>query len=533
VTLFAWLVAACVRWVWPRLWLPALLRRQRRETVALSLGFVAAAAYSLLAGFSIPTQRTVAMLAIVLLARLAGRVTSRWDILGGAAIAVVMIDPLAALDMGFWLSFGALAALMLPAQLPRVTSGPSAPAAALLRSCSALLREQAWIGLALMPLTLFLFDAVSIAGFAVNLVAIPVFSFLLVPLALVGTLLPPFAGLLQLLALGAATWLHAGIWYGLRAVADLPGATLAAAVPWPWWALVAALLAGWLLPAPVRLRSVALLAVLPLLASAAIAPAAGRATLTVLDVGDAGAVLLRTRSHSLLLGTGGGRDRTGQAVDRHLLPWLRRERIQRLDALIVARANSFEAPGVARLLSTFPVGEVWVGADWRGAPEPVRVCPPRAVRHVDGVQVEWFSAALAVGPQARATGACAVRITAGDRSALWIGAATAHDLAAWSRAPEQVRADVLIGGLRARRDAGAWAQAVRPAMLISTVGRDGVAQRALAQAYRLSTVDVHLPSVSGPLILELAPRQTPRASAALDRWLAPRWRVPRHATAVL
>jgi hypothetical protein len=70
-------------------------------------------------------------------------------------------------------------------------------------------------------------------------------------------------------------------------------------------------------------------------------------------------------------------------------------------------------------------------------------------------------------------------------------------------------------------------------MLISTVGRDGVAQRALAQAYRLSTVDVHLPSVSGPLILELAPRQTPRASAALDRWLAPRWRVPRHATAVL
>ncbi len=540
VTLFAWLVAACVRWAWPRLWLPDPLRRQRRETVALTLGFVAAAAYSLLAGFSIPTQRTVAMLALVLLARLAGRVTSRWDVLGGAAIAVVLIDPLAALDMGFWLSFGALAALMLPAPLPTplpgavsvAMSGP-ATAAVLLAGCRALLREQAWIGLALMPLTLFLFDAVSIAGFAVNLVAIPVFSFVLVPLALLGTLLPPIAAPLPSLALEAAAWLHAGLWLGLRTVADFPGATLATAVPWPWWALAAAMLLGWLLPAPARLRGAALLVVLPLIASASVAPAAGRATLTVLDVGDAGAVLLRTRSHSLLLGTGGGRDRTGHAVDRHLLPWLRRQRIQRLDALIVARASSFEAPGVARLLDALPVREVWVGADWPAAPSPVRICPPRTVRRLDGVQVEWFSAGLEAGPQARVSGACAVRITAGDRSALWIGAATGADLAVWSRAPAQVRADVLIGGLRARRDAGAWAQAVRPAMLVSTVGRDELAQRALAQVYRLSTEDVHLPAMSGPLTLELAPRQTLRAAAALDRWLAPRWRVPRRATAVL
>jgi competence protein ComEC len=537
VTLFAWLVAACVRWAWPRLWLPAPLRRQRRETVALALGFVAAAAYSLLAGFSIPTQRTVAMLAIVLLARLAGRVTSRWDVLGGAAIAVVLIDPLATLDMGFWLSFGALAALMLPAPLPtplpRSMSGPATTATVLLRGCRALLREQAWIGLALMPLTLFLFDAVSIAGFVVNLVAIPVFSFVLVPLALLGTLLPPIAAPLPSLALEAAAWLHAGLWLGLRTVADFPGATLATAVPWPWWALAAAMLLGWLLPAPARLRGAALLVVLPLIASASIAPAAGRATLTVLDVGDAGAVLLRTRSHSLLLGTGGGRDRTGHAVDRHLLPWLRRQRIQRLDALIVARASSFEAPGVARLLDALPVREVWVGADWPAAPAPVRICPPRTVRRLDGVQVEWFSAGLEAGPQARVPGACAVRITAGDRSALWIGAATGADLAVWSRAPAQVRADVLIGGLRARRDAGAWAKAVRPATLVSTVGRDAAAQRALAQAYRLSAVDVHLPAVSGPLTLELAPRQTPRAAAVLDRWLAPRWRVPRRTTAVL
>jgi competence protein ComEC len=533
VTLFAWLVTGCVRWTWPRVWLPGLLRGWRRETVALTLGFLAAGAYSLLAGFAIPTQRTAAMLAIVLLARLAGRVTSRWDILGGAAIAVVLIDPLAALDMGFWLSFGALGALMMPTQIPAATSGSRATAGAPLHGVAALLRDQAWIGLALMPLTLFLFDAVSIAGFAVNLVAIPVFSFLLVPLALVGTLSPPFAAPLQALALDAAAWLHAGIWFGLRTAADLPGATLATAVPWPWWALAGAMLAGWLLPAPLRLRLVALLSVLPLVGSAPTTPPAGSALLTAFDVGDAGAVLLRTRNHALLLGTGAGRDRRGHAVERHLLPVLRRHAIHRLDAIFVARANSFEVPGVARLLGEFPVREVWVGADWHAAPDPVRACPPWAERWLDGVRIEWFSAELVVGPQTRASGACAVRITAGDLSALWIGAATAVDLESWARSPARVRADVLIGSLRARRDAGPWARAVHPATLVSSVGRDDRARHALAQSYRIDAANVHLLSASGPLTLELAPRRVLRMNSALDRWFVPRWRVPRHDTPVL
>jgi competence protein ComEC len=533
VTLFAWLVAGGVRWAWPRLWLPPVLQRSRRETVALSCGFVAAAAYSLLAGFSIPTQRTVAMLAIVLLARLTGRVTSRWDTLGGAAIAVVLIDPLATLDIGFWLSFGALAALMAPLQLRATMPRPATPTGTLLHGGGALLREQAWIGVALMPLTLLLFDAVSIAGFVVNLVAIPVFSFVLVPLALIGALLPPFAAPLQALAFDAATWLHGGLWPALRAIADLPGSTLATSAPWPWWWLAAALLGGSLLPVPARLRGVALLAVLPLIAAATAGPAFGRATLTVLDVGDAGAMLLRTRNHALLLGTGGGRDRAGHSVERHVLPWLRRTRVHRLDALVVARATAFEVPAAARLLAALPIREIWVGTEWRGAPEPVRSCPPRAARRLDGVLVEWLGAELAVGAHARAAGACAVRITAGDRSALWIGAATGVDLAAWAHAPERVRADVLIGALRARRDAGAWAQAVRPAMLVSSVGRDALAQRALARTYRISPDDVHLPSVSGPLAIELAPRQSLRVTAMLDRGWAPRWRVPRRATPVL
>lgn len=530
VTLFSWLVAAAVRAWWRRLWLPAALRRWRRETVALSVGFGAAAGYSLLAGFSIPTQRTLAMLAIVLLARLGGRVIRRWDLLGAAALVVLLIDPLAVLDAGFWLSFGALAALMWPLPTAR---GQGPQSEAVRPQALQLLREQGWIGLALLPLTLLMFDLVSIAGWVVNLVAIPLFSFVLVPLALAGTLLPEVAAPAAALSLDAASLLHGVTWQGLRWVADLPGAVLAVAAPGAWWVLAISLLAGWLLPVPGRLRLLGALAVLPLVAAAAPAPARGAATLTVLDVADAGAVVLRTQRHAWLLGTGAAPAGGGPAVDRHLLPWLRAQRIHRLDAVVISRATRGEVSGVAQLLAHRAVATVWAGAEWRGAPDPVRPCPGRAVHDLDGVRIELFSAALAVGGGRFAPGACAVRVRVGAHSVLWVGAATASDLAAWAARPEQVHAELLIGGLRARRDAGAWAAAVQPRRVVATAGREAAARDALGRSYGIDAQRVHLTTLDGPLGIELAPRAQPRYRAVLDRLWMPRWRVPRSAAPML
>lgn len=542
VTLFSWLVAAGVRPLWRHLWLPPVLRDWRRETVALSLGFIAACGYSLLAGFTIPTQRTLAMLAIVLLARLAGRVISRWDVLGAAAVLVLLIDPLAVLDIGFWLSFGALAALMWPLPQRRDQSRPRSPSGAAQEHWHVvgwyergvqLLREQGWIGFALLPLTLLLFDLVSIAGWIVNLVAIPLFSFVLVPLALVGVLLPPLAEPVATTSLSAATALHGVIWQCLRWIADLPGATLAVAAPGSWWVLAGALLAAWLLPVPLRLRLFGSLLLLPLVAAGGTAPARGAATLTVLDVADAGTVVLRTRQHVWLLGTGAGPAGGGGAIDRHLLPWLRAQRIHRLDAVVINRPTRGEVAGVAQLLVGAPVGRAWTGADWRGAPSPVRPCPGHAAQEFDGVRIELFTAALEVGATNYAPGACAVRIHAGEHSALWIGAATATDLAAWAARPAQVRAALLVGGLRARRDAGAWAGAVRPQRIVSTAGRDAAARVALGRSYRLGVDRVHLTAVDGPITIELAPGDPVRVRAVIDRLWTPRWRVPRDAAPML
>jgi competence protein ComEC len=71
-------------------------------------GLLAAAGYALLAGWGVPAQRTVWMLATVVLLRTAGL---RWPaplVLLAAGVVVTLLDPWALLQPGFWLSFVAV-----------------------------------------------------------------------------------------------------------------------------------------------------------------------------------------------------------------------------------------------------------------------------------------------------------------------------------------------------------------------------------------------------------------------------------------
>jgi len=156
VTLFAWLAAGAAR----RLWSLGAARARRRappigrEPFAAVIGTTAALGYALLAGFGIPTQRTVVMLAVWWLMRLGGRERSGFEVLGWALLAVLALDPLAPLSSGFWLSFGAMAVL-LAGDLEKGGVTPGA--------VRALLVTQWRVGIALAPLTLAWFGSVSLA----------------------------------------------------------------------------------------------------------------------------------------------------------------------------------------------------------------------------------------------------------------------------------------------------------------------------------------------------------------------------------
>ncbi len=100
------LVALLARYgCWPRAW-PWL-------PWACGLAFAAALGYGVLAGFGVPVQRACVMVGLVLLWRLRFRHLGFWWPLLLALVAVLILEPLASLQAGFWLSFAAVAVLVL------------------------------------------------------------------------------------------------------------------------------------------------------------------------------------------------------------------------------------------------------------------------------------------------------------------------------------------------------------------------------------------------------------------------------------
>src|SRR5690606_23865374 len=131
--------------------------------------------------FALPTVRTVLMIAVAVAARLWRRPLRIPDALGLGAIAIVLVDPLALLMPGFWLSFGGVAWLLwcLP-------DGGRRPVRDFLSA--------QWVAtVGLLPLTAILFGQASLAGPLANLLAIPWWSLVVVPLSLLGTALDALA----------------------------------------------------------------------------------------------------------------------------------------------------------------------------------------------------------------------------------------------------------------------------------------------------------------------------------------------------
>ncbi len=151
-----------VYWLWPTLG----LRLPRPQAMAIG-ALLTAGVYSVLAGYSLPTQRTLITIAAMLAGVLTRRELGWWTRYALALVAVLLLDPLAPLGAGFWLSFGAVAWLILafgrrwrPEPLWRVWVMP-----------------QLGLTLALFPLGLAFFQQASLAAPLVNLLAVPYVTF--------------------------------------------------------------------------------------------------------------------------------------------------------------------------------------------------------------------------------------------------------------------------------------------------------------------------------------------------------------------
>jgi competence protein ComEC len=444
VTMFAWLAGALVARLWrlhPRLplWLPVPL-------AARWGGLAAATGYALLAGWGVPAQRTVWMIGIVALLRTAGL---RWPlhlVLLAAGLAVVLADPWAMLQPGFWLSFVAVALLVAsePVQAPVAAAEPAGWRARTVQALRGGLRTQAVATVGLAPLSLVFFQQLSLVGFAANLVAIPLVSLLITPLALLGVLLPP----LWLLD----AWLVRGLTAYLQILAGLPLAVWSAAAA-PGWAIACGLLAGLLavLPLPWRLRWLALPLLLPLLLPPLARPPPGRFELVAADIGQGTAVLVRTAQHLLLFDTGPQTSAESDAGAAVLVPLLRARGERHIDLLMLSHRDSDHVGGAASVLAALPVTAMSSSlADdhpLRQRPLPHRRCDAGQGWEWDGVRFDVLHPLPADHLQASKPNAvsCVLRVQAGNGVALLTGDIEApQEAALLQRAAPQLAASVLV-----------------------------------------------------------------------------------------
>ena len=377
VTLFGVVVAALARRAWAAsAW---LAHRVARESFALLSGLGAALAYALLAGFSVPAQRTLIMLAAWCLTRLLLRPAAAAPPFAVALIGVLLLDPMAPLAPGFWLSFVAVAALML--------GTATATDHGLGGQLRALWHAQWVVAAALLPVTAAAFGTLSWAGLALNFVAIPLFSFVLVPLILAGVAVSVAGEACARPLFAIAARIIDACAPALQAVADQGGSLWQLAPP-PWWyALAAGALLATLLPWSPWLRLSGALALLPVLLPTATGPAPGELRLTLLDTGRSLAVILRTQRHSLLYDLGEGFRSDGSATLRIVLPALRALHVQQLDLLLLPRLTRERSAGVTALLAAMPAGALLSGQAGALPPEFVP-CRAGSAWDWDGVRFE-------------------------------------------------------------------------------------------------------------------------------------------------
>lgn len=396
ITLLAWLSARGLGWLWRQtarwpgpwgracLWCPApVLGRWAGVLVALG--------YSVFCGWGIPAQRTVGMLVLVCALQWGGR-RWPWPSLWSMMVAVVLLwDPWACLQPGFWLSFVAVG-ILFATDVGRAAS-PVAPAVALPRKALGLglglLREQGVLGLALAPLSLLLFGQVSVVGLVANLVAVPWVTVVVTPLALLGCVLPPLWGLAQQ-ALQLLLW-------GLQWMAQWPGATWSTAVA-PVWAVFSGGLGGVLCvgPWPVAWRCLGLPLLVPVLLWQVPGPAPGRFELLAVDVGQGTAVWLRTATRQLLYDAGPRYSPGSDAGERVLVPLLRAQGAS-LNTLVLSHRDTDHTGGASAVLQAYP--QASLRASWQGleawAGHAARPCVAGERWVWDGVHFEVLHPAAA------------------------------------------------------------------------------------------------------------------------------------------
>lgn len=349
--------------------------------------------YAFWTGFSLPAQRAAIMLSVFMLAIITKRFQNPMTIFFLAMTLVLFLDPLAATSGGFYLSFAALALVVLSFRyfIPRVKPARMKSmlgiSGKILNYAFDLLITQLVLLGGLMPLALLFFNQLSLAGIFINMLAIPVTSFVIMPWILGTNLLIPMLPSLADISLTGLGWFIGWLYGGLKSVSDSPLAIVSIASPSSlaiiWVILAVPILIWWVKPYNYILAVVMLL---PCLIPTVEKIPHGEFRVHFIDVGQGMAVHLQTKSHNLLYDTGASFSSGNDIGELVLVPYMRELGISKVDTLLVSHKDNDHSGGMRGLMKSIHVERLMLNFPYD---QSVRLKPQLISPCRQGMQWQW------------------------------------------------------------------------------------------------------------------------------------------------
>ena len=465
-------------WGMLQLFLPGSLGRLPPIRAGASGAMVAALAYALLAGFSLPTQRALVMLWVYFGMKLYDRTVPSGDVLGMALIAVLALDPFAPMAASFWLSFGAVAVIFYGigyrVHLHR-------------RRLREWGRVQYIVTLGLAPALALYYQQIPVLSLFANLFAVPWVSFILIPLVFAGCLLLFFqVNLVLELALAS---LHA-LWWVLEFFAGFEFQLLPVARPGlVTLVVISAGVMILLLPRGSASRWLGVIWLAPLFFPVKAGPPYGEATMTVLDVGQGLAVVVRTQNHTMLYDAGPAYASGFNTGDAVIVPFLRSKGISAIDMLLQSHGDNDHIGGLQGVLGEVPVTRAVSSVPGMVPLPQVGNCRDGQSWRRDGVQFRVLHPVAGMEMSANDR-SCVVQVRARNLTLLLSGdIEQAAERSLLQRHGAGLKADVLVAPHHGSRTSSTseFVRAVSPKVVVFPVGyrnRFGLPNRDVVARYR-------------------------------------------------
>lgn len=333
------------------LWLIFGIFTKKKLKTFFALAVVIPILYAILSGWGVAAQRASFMLVVAVVFSAGIRNINVWTSFFLALLIVLLINPLIVLTPGFWLSFGAVASLIFALKARR------------LGKIRTLLFSQIVVFIVLMPFLYYFAELPSFISPLLNLILIPMITFLL-PIAMIGVILYLSLDISWLLSLSAISisyivdFLNFVGQYALHFKAQNP--------IFLWFAILA------IFPSGFYIRFLGILAFVLTFIKTPMA-LSDAWTVRVLDVGQGLAVLVEKNHKYLLFDTGINYSHDYAPV---IPPLHKLVKSSELDYLIVSHKDKDHSGGQELVLQEFGVwrnigykGEACVGAwqeDWEG-----------------------------------------------------------------------------------------------------------------------------------------------------------------------